>query len=323
MQIYDDFIREHNINIALLIPCFNEELTIGRVIRDFKNLFPSIHVYVFNNASTDNTAQEALKEGATVVTVLQKGKGNVIRRMFAEVDADIYVLVDGDATYSPSSLSEMLFKLIHDRLDMVVGCRKAQCNNANEAYRFGHQWGNRLINRTVSTIFGQGFTDILSGYRVLSRRFVKSFPAISQGFETETELTVHALALKMPIAEVGTPYFARPEGSISKLSTIKDGFRIMNKIARLFLLERPFQFFSLISIMISLFAVCLFLPILIEYVDTGLVPRFPTAILSSSMVICAVLSFICGIILDNVTRGRYEVKRIAYLSTRPLPFFKC
>ncbi len=303
------------LRVALLVPCFNEEVAIGTVIRDFRQAMPSLEIYVFDNASTDKTAEVARSEGAMIVHVPLKGKGNVVRRMFADVDADVYVMVDGDATYHAPSLPAMIKTLMDERLDMVVGCRVTPKEAASAAYRQGHQFGNRMLTRSISWIFGGQFTDMLSGYRVFSRRYVKSFPCLSRGFEIETELTVHALELRMPHGEVLTPYGARPEGSTSKLSTYKDGWKILKTIARLYISERPLSFFSLCGVLLSLLSLSLAWPIVIEYLHTGLVPRFPTAILSASIMISALLSFACGLILDNVTRGRHEMKRLFYLST--------
>lgn len=299
--------------MALVVPCFNEEVAIGTVIRDFCLAMPSLDVYVFDNASTDKTAEVARSEGAQVIHVPLKGKGNVVRRMFADVNADVYVMVDGDATYHAPSLPSMVEKLLDERLDMVVGCRVTPKEVASSAYRHGHQFGNKMLTQSISWIFGGQFTDMLSGYRVFSRRYVKSFPSLSRGFEIETELTVHALELRMPYGEVMTPYGARPEGSVSKLSTYKDGWKILKTIARLYISERPLSFFSLCGLALSTLSLGLAWPILVEYLQTGLVPRFPTAILSASIMISALLSFACGLVLDNVTRGRHEMKRLFYL----------
>lgn len=302
-----------DLKVALVVPCFNEEVAIGTVIRDFRQAMPSLDIYVFDNASTDRTAEVASAAGAKVVHVPLRGKGNVVRRMFADVDADIYVMVDGDATYHAPSLPGMLDKLLDECLDMVVGCRVTPKEVASAAYRQGHQFGNKMLTNSISWIFGGQFTDMLSGYRVFSRRYVKSFPALSRGFEIETELTVHALELRMPYGEVLTPYGARPEGSASKLSTYKDGWKILKTIARLYISERPLSFFSLCGLLLTILSIGLAWPILIQYLQTGLVPRFPTAILSASIMISAMLSFACGLVLDNVTRGRHEMKRLAYL----------
>lgn len=301
------------LRVALVVPCFNEAVAIGSVIRDFRQVMPSLEIYVFDNASTDKTAELARSQGAVVIHVPLKGKGNVVRRMFADVDADLYVMVDGDATYHAPSLPGMIRKLLDERLDMVVGCRVTPKEVASAAYRQGHQLGNKMLTQSISWIFGGQFTDMLSGYRVFSRRYVKSFPALSRGFEIETELTVHALELRMPYGEVMTPYGARPEGSTSKLSTYKDGLKILKTIVRLYITERPLSFFSLCGLMLFFLSVGLAWPVFLEYFETGLVPRFPTAILSASIMICSLLSFACGLVLDNVTRGRHEMKRLFYL----------
>lgn len=301
------------LNVALIVPCFNEEKSIERVIRDFKVALPALSIFVFDNSSSDNTKQIALQCGVTVLNVPLKGKGNVVRRMFADVDADIYVMVDGDATYDANAVSQLIDKLIDEHLDMVVGCRKTSAAIASKAYRHGHQWGNRLLTQSVVRIFGGNFTDMLSGYRAFTRRYVKSIPALSYGFEIETELTVHALELRMPYGEINTNYGSRPEGSESKLSTYKDGWKILKTIGRLYMSERPFTFFGFIALLIASVAIILAIPLALEYFRAGVVPRFPTAILSASMMICALLSFACGLILDNVTRGRHEMKRLIYL----------
>ena len=300
-------------SVALIVPCFNEELTIAQVINSFSSALPAIDIYVFDNNSSDKTAAVAQQNRAEVIRVATPGKGNVVRRMFSDIDSDIYVMVDGDATYCSNSVVAMVDKLIDDRLDMVVGCRQTTRETADGAYRLGHEFGNKLLTQSVTQIFGGSFTDMLSGYRIFSRRYVKSFPALSKGFEIETELTVHALELRMPYGEVMTPYGARPPGSHSKLSTYSDGWRILKTIARLFIAERPLAFFGILAMVLSVVSVALALPVVTEFMHTGLVPRFPTAILSASLIICALLSATCGLILANVTRGRQEIKRFAYL----------
>lgn len=297
--------------VAVLVPCFNEAVAIGTVIHDFLAALPGASVYVYDNNSTDDTVAVARAAGAVVRHVHRQGKGNVVRRMFADVEADVYVLVDGDATYHAPSAPGMVARLLAEELDMVVGCRESV---EQAAYRRGHRFGNRLLTGCVAGIFGRVFTDILSGYRVFSRRYVKSFPALAEGFETETELTVHALELRMPIAEVLTPYLARPEGSVSKLSTWRDGWRILRTILKLAKTERPLGFFGLAGAALALLAVLLAVPLVITWLETGLVPRFPTAILATGMMIVAFLSAACGVILDTVTRGRQEMKRLAYLA---------
>ncbi|CAB3765824.1 hypothetical protein LMG29739_04669 [Paraburkholderia solisilvae] len=246
--------------------------------------------------------------------VTLQGKGNVVRRMFADVEADIYVMVDGDGTYHALSVTALIDKLVDERLDMVVGCRATPRDIAREAYRRGHQWGNRLLTQAVVQIFGGHFTDMLSGYRVFTRRYAKSFPALSKGFEIETELTVHALELRMPIGEITTPYGARVEGSASKLSTFRDGWRILRTIVKLYVTERPLAFFGIVALLLALLSVGITVPLLVTYLETGLVARIPTAILSAAIMVCALLSLFSGLILDNVARGRQELKRLSYLS---------
>lgn len=307
--------------VALIVPCYNEAAAISQVISGFKEAMPEIEVYVFDNRSTDDTAVKAHGAGATVINVPLRGKGNVVRRMFADVEADVYVMVDGDATYDAASVRLLVDTLLDGRFDMVVGCRQTPEATAGAAYRRGHQWGNRLLTQSVVRIFGGEFTDMLSGYRAFTRRYAKSFPSLSHGFETETELTVHALVLRMPYGEVATPYGARPEGSQSKLSTYRDGWKILKMIAKLYISEQPLAFFSLCGSALAIASVLLALPILIEYLHVGLVPRLPTAVLAASMMISALLAFACGLILDNVTRGRHEVKRLSYLAI-PAPTVK-
>jgi glycosyltransferase involved in cell wall biosynthesis len=301
------------LRVCVLVPCFNEELTVARVVTDFQRALPTATVHVFDNNSTDRTAEVALAHGAHVSHVLLKGKGNVVRRMFADVEADVYVMVDGDATYDAGTAGPMIDKLIRERLDMVVGCR-VETGTAADAYRRGHRLGNRLLTQSVRSIFGGGFSDMLSGYRVFSRRYVKSFPALARGFETETELTVHALELRMPFGELPTPYGARPDGSTSKLATYKDGFRILRTITKLFVSERPLFFFGLAAAALALSSVLLVIPILVEFWETGLVRRFPTLMLVTALMLAGIVSLGCGLILDTVTRGRQEVKRLIYLS---------
>jgi hypothetical protein len=244
----------------------------------------------------------------------RQGKGHVVRRMFADVDADIYVLVDGDATYDAASAPRLIDSLLSDRLDMVVGLRVDQ---AVAAYRPGHRTGNRILTGFLSAVFGQAFKDILSGYRVFSRRFVKSFPVLSDGFEIETELSVHALELALPVAEIETPYYARPEGSVSKLNTWRDGFRILSTILKLYRSEKPLRFFTGIGVFLTLISIGLAIPVFVTYLEEGIVPRLPTAILSTGLIILAMLSVSSGLVLDTVTRGRREMKLLAYLSQAP------
>lgn len=298
--------------VAVLVPCYNEEAAIAQVVRDVRDALPHAAIYVYDNNSSDRTVEVAAAAGATVRTERRQGKGNVVRRMFADIDADVYVLMDGDATYHAASAPLMIERLLGEGLDMVVGCR---VHTAQDAYRRGHRFGNVMLTRFVAWLFGKSFSDILSGYRVFSRRFVKSFPALAKGFETETELTVHALELRMPVAEVETPYGARPEGSSSKLSTYKDGFRILGLILTLYKHEKPLLFFGLIAAVLALVSLALATPILLEYWRTGLVPRFPTAILATGIMILASLCLTAGIVLETVTRGRQELKRLIYLQS--------
>lgn len=301
--------------IAVLIPCYNEALTVQSVVRDFREALPDADIFVYDNNSTDDTIKIASGAGAIVRRVAYQGKGNVIRRMFADIDADIYVLVDGDDTYDAAAAPQLIRHLIADALDMVVGRRQS---DEQEAYRLGHRFGNVALTRFVASIFGRTFTDMLSGYRIISRRYVKSFPAHSSGFEVETELTVHALELRMPVAEFVTRYKSRPEGSVSKLSTYRDGFRILLMIVKLFRAERPFAFYSAGALMCALVSIVLSVPLFETYLTTGLVPRFPTAVLCAALMIFGAIFLVCGIVLDAVTHGRTEVKRLAYLA-HPAP----
>jgi glycosyltransferase involved in cell wall biosynthesis len=297
--------------IAVLLPCFNEEAAIGRTVAGFQKALPGATVYVYDNNSSDGTAAAARDAGAVVRTERQQGKGHVVRRMFADVDADIYVMADGDLTYDPASAPKMVELLLADQLDMVVGTRK---HEAKAAYRGGHVLGNKAFTGILSGLFGRSFSDIFSGYRAFSRRFVKSFPVLSSGFEIETEMSVHALELRMPVGEVETAYAARPEGSHSKLSTFSDGGRILRTMVTLYRVERPVLFYGGLGALLLLAALVLAAPLVMTYLDTGLVPRLPTAILVTGMTIVAVLCFFAGLILDTVTRGRREVRRLAYLS---------
>lgn len=296
---------------AVLIPCYNEEVAIAQTVKDFRKALPDAVIYVYDNNSKDRTIEVAKAAGAIVRTEPLQGKGNVVRRMFSDIEADVYVLVDGDATYDAASAPKMIQALLDGPLDMVNGAR---VTNIQEAYRLGHRFGNWMLTSIVAWIFGNRFKDMLSGYRVFSRRYVKSFPALAAGFETETELTVHALELKMPTSEIATPYKDRPVGSVSKLSTYKDGFRILWTILVLLKEERPMPFFSVITLFLGLISVALMGPVLAEYFETGLVPRLPTAVLSMGLMTLAALSFACGLILDTVTRGRREMKRMRYLN---------
>ncbi|QAU24064.1 glycosyltransferase [Dyella sp. M7H15-1] len=297
--------------VAVLVPCYNEEIAVPSVVRQFREALPQARICVFDNNSSDKTSEVARATGAEVHFVQLRGKGNVVRRMFADIDADIYVLVDGDATYDAASAPGMIQYLLSHRLDMVVGVRK---DNEAAAYRRGHRLGNRMLTGCVSLIFNGHFSDMLSGYRVFSRRYVKSFPALSTGFETETELTVHALELRMPWGEMNTPYSARPEGSSSKLSTYKDGYKILSMIIRLYKSERPLAFFGSISGLLSLIAWGMAAPLFFTYFRTGEVPRIPTAVLVTGIQLLGFLSLACGLIVDTVTRGRQEMKLLSYLN---------
>jgi hypothetical protein len=296
--------------IAVLIPCYNEAATIQQVVHGFKRSVPSATVYVYDNNSSDKSAECAAAAGAVVRNERHQGKGNVVRRMFADIDADVYIMVDGDATYDPTVAPDAVADLVHHRLDFINIARRTATPNA---YRSGHQIGNVLLTGLVAVLFGREFTDMLSGYKLFSRRFVKSFPALSTGFEIETELTIHALELTMPVAErIGT-YSQRPSGSISKLSTVLDGLRILRTIVRLTKNEQPLAFFGAIGVTLICIAIALGAPLLQTYLETGLVPRLPTAVLAAALVLMGVQSVTAGIILDNVTTSRREAKRIAYL----------
>ncbi|MFZ3142341.1 glycosyltransferase family 2 protein [Polaromonas sp.] len=298
------------VEIAVLIPCYNEEIAVPLVIRGFRQALPAAKIYVYDNSSTDRTAEVAAREGAIVGHEPFPGKGNVMRRMFSDIEADVYVLVDGDDTYDPQVAPKLVQMLLNKQLDMVNGAR---VSTIQDAYRFGHRFGNRVLTGLVQFIFGKQFGDMLSGYRVFSRRFVKSFPAISSGFEIETELTVHALELRMKTAEVPTHYKERPAGSTSKLSTIRDGLRILRMIGHLVKEERPLMFFGCTFAVLALLSMGLATPIVLEFLRTALVPRLPTAVLSLGIMLLAFLSMACGLILDTVTHSRREIKRLAYL----------
>jgi glycosyltransferase involved in cell wall biosynthesis len=299
--------------IAVLVPCYNEDLAVAKVVRDFRAALPQAAIFVFDNNSTDNTVAVARAAGAEVFQERRQGKGFVVRRMFTDIEADIYVLVDGDATYDAPSAPAMVACLLKERLDMVVANRVDQ---EQAAYRAGHRAGNWLLTSFVSVVFGPNFNDMLSGYRVFSRRFVKSFPVLSGGFEIETELTIHALELGLACAEIDTPYYARPEGSASKLNTWSDGFRILRTIVNLYRAERPLTFFSAIGLVLAIASIGFAVPVFVTYVETGLVPRLPTAILSTGLMMLASLSVAVGLVLDTVTRGRRETKLLAYLALR-------
>lgn len=302
--------------IAVLIPCLNEEAAIARVIEGFRKSLPDSVIFVYDNGSTDGTVRVAQQAGAVVRTEPLRGKGNAMRRMFADIEADIYVLVDGDDTYDATAAPALVQKLLSESLDMVNGAR---LETSQQAYRMGHRFGNVMLTSLVAWFFGARFNDMLSGYRIMSRRFVKSFPALASGFEIETELTVHALQLRAPVGEVLTPYKERPPASSSKLRTIPDGIRILRLIGRLIREEKPLEFFSVVAAVLALLAIGLVTPVVIEYVQTGMVRRFPTAFLSMGMMLLSSLSFFTGLILATVTRGRNEAKRLQYLNV-PIRF---
>ena len=299
--------------VAVLVPCYNEERAIAKVVADFRAALPAATVYVYDNNSTDGTVAAAQAAGAVVRRETYQGKGHVVRRMFNDVEADVYVLVDGDATYDAPSAPAMVSKLIEEHLDMVVAAR---IDHDPAAYRRGHRAGNRALTGFVAHTFGRTFTDMLSGYRAFSRRFVKSFPILSGGFEIETELTIHALELELPVGEVPTPYYARPSGSTSKLATWSDGLRILWTVLKLYRAERPLSLFGAFGVALAIVSIGLAIPIFITYLQEGLVPRLPTAVLSTGLMLLAFLSIACGLILDTVTRGRRELKLIAYLALR-------
>ena len=297
--------------VAVLLPCYNEEAAIAATVAGFRKALPQATIYVYDNNSRDRTREVAARAGAVVRSERQQGKGHVVRRMFADVDADVYVMADGDLTYDPKAAPGMVDLLLAEQLDMVVGTRR---HEEKDAYRRGHAAGNRAFTGLLAGLFGRSFSDIFSGYRVFSRRFVKSFPVLSSGFEIETEISVHALELRMPVGEVETAYAARPEGSQSKLSTYGDGWRILKTIVTLYRIERPVLFYGSIGALLVALAIVLAIPLVVTYLATGLVPRVPTAILVTGMIIVAVLCVFSGLILDTVTRGRREVRRLAYLS---------
>jgi len=299
-----------NLRIAVIVPCYNEEVAISKVVEDFMQALPQANIYVYDNNSNDGTVKVAKAAGAIVKFEPMQGKGHVVRRMFADVDADIYVLVDGDDTYDASAAPSLIEELVANQFDLV---NAARVSSSKESYRSGHRFGNWFVRAMISWIFGQRFRDILSGYRVFSRRYVKSFPAEARGFEIETELTVHALQLHLPVAEVSTPYKERPEGSASKLRTFHDGFHILAMIIRLLKSERPLLFFSSFGLIFALIGIGLSIPIFQTYLMTGLVPRLPTAVLSIGLMILSAISLTCGLILDTVTQGRREMRRLAYL----------
>ncbi len=297
--------------IAVLLPCFNEAAAIAKTVHDFKAALPQATLYVYDNNSTDGSIVAAHAAGAVVRSEKMQGKGHVVRRMFADIEADIYIMADGDATYEAAAAPALVQQLIDEQLDMLVGARKSEID---AAYRRGHKLGNRVLTRMLAELFGRSFSDILSGYRVFSRRFVKTFPVLSAGFEIETEISIHALEMRMPVAEHITAYGARLDGSVSKLSTYKDGFRIVRTILTLYRYERPLWFFGLAGFMLAVLSLVLSVPLVMTYLQTSLVPRVPTAVLVTGLMILASLCFFTGLILDTVVRGRREVRRLAYLS---------
>ena len=297
--------------VAVLIPCFNEELVISHVVSDFRLYLPDADIYVYDNNSSDRSVQTASDAGALVRNEVRQGKGNVVRRMFADIDADIYIMVDGDDTYDASIASELVEKILSGPYDLVNCARIAE---SKAAFRFGHSFGNRLLTKLVRMFFGADTHDMLSGYKAFSRRYVKSFPVLSSGFEIETEIMIHALELKMPIAEIYAPYSERREGSESKLRTYRDGFRILWLIGFLLKEERPFSFFSAIACMLAIASIVLGMPVVIHFFETGFVPRLPTALLAVGIMMASILAFMCGLILDSTSRNRREIKRLFYLS---------
>lgn len=296
--------------VAVLIPCYNEEKAVAKVVKDCKKYLPKADIYVYDNNSKDKTKEVAKKAGAIVRSETYQGKGNVVRRMFADIDADVYVMTDGDATYDIASVPKMIRLMVDENLDLVTGVRKSV---EEETYRAGHKFGNVLMTKLVHLFFGKRTEDMLSGLRVFSHRFVKSFPANSRGFEIETELTVHSASMHLPVADVQTPYYARPEGSESKLSTFKDGYKILKMIAVLIKEERPLLFFGLGAFVLFVLSILAGIPVIAHYLQTGLVPRIPTAILSVGLMLCAGVSLAMALILDTVSKTRKEIRRMQYL----------
>lgn len=297
--------------VAVLIPCYNEEAAIATVVGAFRAALPHATVYVYDNNSRDHTCERAQAAGALVRHEARQGKGNVVRRMFADIEADIYVLVDGDDTYDADASPHMIHKMVTDGADLLTARR---VHSHADAYRTGHVVGNRMLTGLTSALFRVKLTDMLSGYRVFSRRFVKSFPFTAQGFAIETELTVHAVRLMMPMTEMDTRYKERPAGSVSKLNTWRDGLHILGTIVYLVREERPLVFFTTIFAILAFASVAAGAPVVAEFLQTGLVPRLPTAVLAMGLMVMAFLSLACGLILDTVTRGRWEAKRMAYLA---------
>ena len=300
-------------SVAVLIPCYNEESTISKVVTDFKEVLPLAKIYVYDNRSTDKTAQKAKEAGASVVFVKKRGKGNVVRKMFSNIDADLYIIVDGDSTYNPKDAVTMLDTIVKEQVDMVVAARQ---EDSEKAYPIGHKFGNYMFNKMLAILFGSEFQDIFSGYRAFSRRFVKTFPITSDGFDIEAELSIHALSLSLPCVEIPSPYFERPENSASKLSTVRDGFKILFSIIRLVQENRPLLFFGSIAFILCVISLAIFDPILQTYLKTGFVPRIPTLLISVAIMIAAFLSFGCGLILNSLSKTRIEIKKLHYLSIK-------
>lgn len=296
--------------VAVLLPCYNEGPVIGVVVRAFRQALPDARIYVYDNNSTDDTAAQAQAAGAAVCRETRQGKGHVVRRMFADVEADVYVLADGDGTYDAAQAPAMLRKLVEEQLDMVVGVRVH--GDDHRAYRRGHVFGNRLLTGTLGRLFDSPFRDILSGYRVMSRRFVKTFPALASGFEVETMLTVHALELRLPHGEVDTVYSSRSADTASKLNTVRDGIRILATIVLLYKEIHPFRFFGSGAIVMVGASLAFGVPVILEFMQTGLVERVPTAILATGLMVLGAISLTCGLVLDSVARGRREIKRLHY-----------
>ncbi len=296
--------------IAVLIPCLNEEKTIATVVEGFIHSLPDCSVYVYDNGSSDKTVEHATRSGAIVNKEVSPGKGNVVRRMFADIDADLYVLVDGDSTYDPQEAPLLIKELFVEKADMVVGCRVPEQANS---LTFSHRVGNNLFNRLYTWLFGRGFNDIFSGYRVFTKRFVKTFPSTSKGFEIETEISVHSSQLRLPVREVNVSYSERPEGSISKLRTFFDGMGILRSMLTLMKDNRPFALFGFFSAVFMILSLLLGLPVLFDFIDTGLVARLPTAILSTGLAVFSVVSLSIGLALESISRLRLEAKLLAYL----------